>query len=508
MVERAVIDQNHDTSMEMLPWTLIIVLVLVGLWLQSLTVLNHDVGWVLYSSGRLLNGGTFGKDVIDPNPPLIWWISALPLSISRAYSADPILVYRLFMATAALFSMGAANGLLRPYFGPGVRAIIVTLIAFYFFLGVHRDFGQREHLTVILALPYLVLAAWRLDGREVNPVIGVLAGMAAAAGFSFKLPLGAVPLIIEVALIVRRRSFSSVYRPEALAAIAMVVVYFAAIIYFAKPYWGDFAPAIARTYWGFSYPVEAVVAHYKWTLAAVVLAVGLCAWSRWPAIPTVFAFAAVGFAVSGVVQSKGYSYHFYPVSFCIALAFATLLMADRWQRVVAAVGLVLFAGAGVVQTYWQFHYRTFDGRYGRNVVTMANFVADIVPRDGMFMALSTHPYPGFPTTFYAERHWAPVTNSRIFLPSIVRMREAGTPESDETLQFAVAREQGMALRDLSRAPALVLIDIRPVRHAIDHSEFDILSFYLEDQAFANLWETYTEHPDPPEGFRAFVRSGS
>jgi hypothetical protein len=61
----------------------------------------------------------------------------------------------------------------------------------------------------------------------------------------------------------------------------------------------------------------------------------------------------------------------------------------------------------------------------------------------------------------------------------------------------------MMLRDMTPAPDLVIVDVKPMRHAIRDVVFDFLSFYREDQAFAALWSNYEEVPGAPEGYRAY-----
>jgi hypothetical protein len=41
--------------------------------------LNHDVAWIWEGANRLLHGAHFGRDVDDVNPPLAWWLTAIPV---------------------------------------------------------------------------------------------------------------------------------------------------------------------------------------------------------------------------------------------------------------------------------------------------------------------------------------------------------------------------------------------------------------------------------------------
>lgn len=135
-------------------------------------------------------------------------------------------------------------------------------------------------------------------------------------------------------------------------------------------------------------------------------------------------------------------------------------------------------------------------------------VEDNVSPKGGFMAFSTHPYPGFPVANHADRTWVAATNSRLFLPSITRLRATSNLSTDAARVLALAEqaERAAALKDMSHMPELVLIDARERRHAIDWIEMDFIAFYNEDPAFARIWAGYGEIPSCLPGIRAFTLS--
>lgn len=122
------------------------------------------------------------------------------------------------------------------------------------------------------------------------------------------------------------------------------------------------------------------------------------------------------------------------------------------------------------------------------------------------MAISTHPDPGFPIANYSERRWVAETNSRLFLPAIARLRASAalTPDEARQLELAEATEHAAMGRDMGQAPAVVLVDARPDRHAIGPLEMDFVAFYREDPAFDRIWSGYTEIPSCAPGIRAFA----
>jgi hypothetical protein len=201
-------------------WTVILagLVAIAGLFAQSATYLNHDVAWVLYSSERLLVGGVFGKEIVAANPPLIWWISAVPAFLAKMFGLDPVTTFRLFAVAIAAASLIASERLMRRSVAMLPRGLFVLTGAFLFVAGTGRDFGQREVLAVMLALPYLTAAAGRVHGNVPALAPALLIGAAAGLGIALKPYFIAVPLLIEIILAVRLRTWRIAFRPEACAA--------------------------------------------------------------------------------------------------------------------------------------------------------------------------------------------------------------------------------------------------------------------------------------------------
>lgn len=477
----------------------------VGLAVQSATVLNHDVAWVLYGAGRMLDGAVFGTDIVAANPPLVWWVSVVPAAAARLFGLPPEIALRMFVALLAAISLVSCERLLRPGLSPLLRSGFLALCAYFLFVGVHRDFGQREHIALILALPYMFAAARRMRG-DTLPVAAALAiGIAAGIGFAFKPHLLAVPMAIEALVLWRRRSLALPFRPENLAIAAVVIVYVGAVFLFAGPYLRDVIPAVSKIYWAFNYPVWGIVVGNGLILCLIAMTALLMRFSAFNAESAVLAAAALGFFIAAAAQSKGYTYHFFPAFACAVLALAALTPSAGRFRIVAGAIVAAALASSVLNASDRLSYRYTSGTFGLEQAQMVALVRENVPGDGSFLALSTHPYPGFPTAIYAERRWAARTNSRLFLPAIVRLREGATQPAPGILEMAEASEHQAILADMAARPDLVLVASGGTRHAIRDSAFDFLAFYREDPAFEALWANYREIDGAPVGYRAFVK---
>ena len=123
--------------------------------------INHDEAYLMALAGRLLDGGQFGKDIMDMNPPHVWWISAMPVWLARQTGLRLDVVASLFtvvLSVAAIARLTATVGLGRI---PRNLFLVFTALLVLFIPGY--DFGQREHWMVLLTLPYIVARGCRLD---------------------------------------------------------------------------------------------------------------------------------------------------------------------------------------------------------------------------------------------------------------------------------------------------------------------------------------------------------
>ena len=486
-----------------------VVVGITGLLLQAGTYLNHDVAWVLYSAGWLLDGRTFGRDIVAANPPLIWWISELPMGASRVLDISPIVAFRLFVAVLVGLSLFASDRLLRGGGASrGSRALFLGVGAYLLTAGVHRDFGQREHLAVVLSLPYLLAAARRLEGGGPGVAAGVLIGVAAGLGIALKPYFIAVPFLVEGALLLAGRSLRTLARPEAMGVLAAAAAYAVALPPFARAWIDESVPDIARVYWAFSGSLAETIAGVRDDLLVLAVAICLITLARWPRAATVLLLAALGFLVAALAQTKGYSYHLYPIKAFALLAMVAVLPATERLRPLAAGLLALLLVWHAAGAAHELRNRSAGGVFGKSAREMTGFVRANVPADGGFLAISTHPYPGFPVALYAERRWVSPSNSSLFLPAVVRLRRGDGPEDAGLLAFAEAKAREAVLRDLATRPSLVLIDVQPVRHAIGEDPTDFLAFYLEDPAFAAAWQAYEPIAGAPDGYTAYRRKRS
>jgi hypothetical protein len=141
--------------------------------------LNHDVANALFVGRRLLEGERLYVDWSYFVLPPVVLLSAGVCALARVLPLTaPTLVQLLVVATAALGAVVLHRT--RP---DSPAAAGVALLAYLGVLahvgGYPGDFGQREHLFVLLFVPYFL---WRVSGAPVSvPVVALLVALGFAA---------------------------------------------------------------------------------------------------------------------------------------------------------------------------------------------------------------------------------------------------------------------------------------------------------------------------------------
>ncbi|HEX5633470.1 MAG TPA: hypothetical protein VFX50_09585, partial [Gemmatimonadales bacterium] len=292
-----------------------------------------DVSWLLDAAGRMLDGAVLGRDVAEINPPLILRMKQLVVAGARMAGVHP---ERAWTATTLLLTI-LSSWLAARCVGRSEswRAWPVWLVAavpcVLLLLIPRQDFGQREHLAVILVLPFLALRGAR-DVRPPPSAGSALAfGAAAGVGFCLKPFFLLVPLLLFTADARRLSVATALRHPEWLAVAAVPLLYAVSVIVWARE-WLAYAIAHAPLYRAYLdaplwlVPLLGEGAYAGWVFLAGWLALRRAPAAHAPLLDTL-GLSTAGFQLAAVVQGKGWTYHFLPAALLGSLA--TVLLAHR-----------------------------------------------------------------------------------------------------------------------------------------------------------------------------------
>jgi len=505
-----------------------VLLLAAGIHLQSLVHINHDVGWIAHSAAWLLDGRKFGTDILDPNPPLAWFLMLPAVIVARAGWLTEVVAIQawswlltiagLSLAAAVLVRINATLGRIES------AGFLLSAAAVLALLPV-GNFGQREIIAFALILPYLLLLAGRTQEAPVpGRALALLVGIGAGIGICLKPFLVVVPILAELVNLALTRRLHVLIRTETVVMAIAVAAYAAAILVFARDYLDFALPLIRSVYWAYDDPGYFIASRFREAAmpAAWALGIALATWS-FTRTHAVLIAALAGFSLAYWVQNKGFPYHAYPVlaGGCVLLAYSGIrafraILASRWLvrrplRLLAVLALLAAVLPPLYEPFSKalFWYQAADrntGDWGRlRQEPIDRLRALGIDSSDYIFALSTHPHPGFPTVNYLGVQWAGRAVSQFAIPAYARRDEIQDPAQRAAIERAASLQVSIVIEDLrTNRPKYVMVEARQRRLGLGYRHFDDLAFYGREPEFVRLWSCYEELA-PMDQIRLFRR---
>lgn len=306
---------------------LLLGVIILGWEFQAALFLNYDVSWLMHAARRWLQGGTYSRDFFETNPPLILYLYLPPVLLTKLTGFHPALVFRGFLFALAFFSLGICASLLKKIITPEEGRLFLAfylMLALVIFILPCFDFGQREHLAIILTLPYFFMLTRRLQKQEINSVFAFALGILAGIGFSIKPHFLLTPLLLEIYYSYSHKGVRASLRPEVFALLLFVFFYALSIFLFFPDYLYVVLPYSLRLY----YPaVSQPWLSLLFNSAAVFCLIALLFYllqrkgKQESSLSTVLALGLLGFLIAYFAQRMTHYYHLIP-----ALSLALLLL--------------------------------------------------------------------------------------------------------------------------------------------------------------------------------------
>lgn len=381
-----------------------------GVWGELALRLNYDVGWLITVAEQTLDGRRLYTDIVEINPPLIVWLTQVPVRAARLFGIDSILAFRIFVFAMIAVSVGLMRRPARQVLGKN-HSNFLLLIAVALVPLTWKYFGEREHLAVILLAPYLIINA--VDTAPATTLrTRVAAGLLAGVGFSLKPHF--VPLFL-ISCVLRRRPWRTLagFEHQAAALAAMVLYALAALP--SLPNYLALVRTYGALYWQLLHRpgLEILLGHAAGltAIAAMLTYAGLRPTIARRSVPDSLAAACCWFLAAVVLQGKGLSYHYYP-AFVLGLLTTAWVLLDPAQplpvsprrsfRFVAAALLAAALLLGAARTAWSLvdDVGPEAGEFGE----LIRLVDRLAP-GGTFAALDMELAESFPAANYTTASW-------------------------------------------------------------------------------------------------------
>ena len=388
-----------------------------------------------------------------------------------------------------------------------------AIVCFLFALGfyVAGDFGQREHLLLIFALPYLVLQAVRARGGSCNRWFAATIGIWAVFGFALKPYFLIVPVMVEGYVVWRRGTIRQMPRADTVALATGGLIYAGCILAFTPEYLSKIVPyGVAIYAAGFEYHLAGVLA----VPASAILPLALLLHGlrrnqqSMPELGDILGIAAICLYGVYILQMKGWSYQSYPAS-ALSLILLALVCANdiriamgvsrRVEGGIFGAFAIIVSGsisllAGGLGCAHQYRNTSFD--------QMMPLVATL-PRGAPVYVFTTKVSDAFPLMNYSGARWASRFDTLWLLPGLLLPRPT---DRDAAIRQDIEHFlRGALVADFNKfRPALVFAATGPGIAYLDDPTFDFIQYFSTDPAFAAIWAFYEPAGEVP-GFHVFRR---
>lgn len=445
----------------------------IGVW--------HDITWQLWIARHLNAGVGLYSWIMEVNPPLWFWM-AQPIDLLANATGLPAL--HLLLAAILLLiglSLVLAARLSRDY-PPRLRAVLycgILLATVFITIG---DFAQREHLTLIAAIPYALLIARRAAGRQVPWQLALATALLATPMFALKHYFALIPILLECWLIWHLRCQWRPLRIETITLALGALAYAAAILIFTPEYLADMVPGLRLAYGDLRMSARVFLLNPMTLLLAASVFYFWHFRRELRPMAQAMLLVAAAFLIAYILQAKGWTYQFTPIMAALFLA-QLLHLAQRpalsVMRRAEHATAILVAGLALWSPLALGPYR--------------NEFAPIYDR------LLDEASPGMTAvmlTTKASRMWPMVDDTGLKWPSryyhfwmmqaAANRLATGRPLDGELGDY-LNRVRLDTVEDFTCNPPDFLIDDGA---SVDNVDFDMLAFFRAEPRFEALMEAY------------------
>ncbi len=495
-------------------------------------LLNHDVASITHTATRMLRGEILYRDIPEPNLPLVFLATQVPVRIASALHLDTRLVVHTSIVVVVLLAWILTVYVLEDVrlFDARGRRVFLGIALVVMFVIPGYDFGQREPVMFALALPWMCASVAAASGRRVSPGVAAAIGFTAGMGMSLKPFFVVLWFLVELWVIRVSKERRCWARTENAVMLATLCANGAFVLLGTEwlpnmAVWRSWGRPAGAT--GFPLELYPLVLQ-PWTLLGAWMMSTLVAArvdSERAAQLTRFrsglAVAACAGLLTFAIQGKGFTYHALPtiMSAWILIGVCAATISSKWPTATMAWtvagsiaytllgfdGRALLLGPGDLGV--RYRCRAFESRERPD----ADGVCEI---DDVLAFVEVQTEPGDAIAWVSTESMAgaqvttalPVVDVRTVHPILIPNLYSASERATRPFPYHGASERTpletrvltALYDDLVRGqPRLVAFDVRrDIQGFGQDTTFDLLTFYRRDARLDALLEDgYVELPD-------------
>ncbi|OGO92816.1 MAG: hypothetical protein A3F10_04795 [Coxiella sp. RIFCSPHIGHO2_12_FULL_42_15] len=485
-------------------WGLPFFIIAIAIPLLAYTYLNPDVPWLVNESQRFFAGGHYAIDFVDPNPPMILYLY-FPIVILMRFNFSFMSATLTYVSLLCFVSLLLCNNILnqtlekkdeRHYW-------LLPALTFVFFITPQNIFSQREHLFIVLTLPYILLlgnllrpqmrfSRFSIRGFLFRCVIAILAGL----GFCLKPYFFMILIVFEGYVSWINHQWRSWMRLEVWLIIAVLVAYLLSILLFSPEYYTFIVPLVYHYYIGYAAIPRVFLLDNSFGVL-FLLSIGIGLWNFKPR--DINALLSLGIFCGlflYLLPAQSWYYHALPmISFCMLLLFSTLALAmkeltkpklSKYFFLALNLFAILF---GLYHIFLISISNVFYSHSNKNPIN--KIIQYIKQHPPIYTLYALSIYPSYSSGVSSVIKIDNVSRFNAFwmLPMLIQQWQS-TPHPSQRLLSTIQFVQNAVVDDFKRTPPdIVIVDLSGTTIA-DLQNSSYLNFFKQNKAFAALWKNY------------------
>lgn len=448
---------------------------------------SDDVVWYLIATREWLGGARLYEMVIEVNPPLNFYFTAPAILLADLFGISDRNGQYVLSAAILFASLVWCASIVRgvPGLSHGRQLALLAGVAVAMVVPALDSIGQREHMLVMLMMPWLLgqLAVPRPTARDEVPRAFV-----AALGMCLKPHFVLFPIAVTLVRMVRDRSIRPVLSAANLTFLAVGLAYIGMVALVHPLYLTEIVPMASQVYGAYRVPPGLLLSVAYPVLLLILLPVVIGLMNRADRIgPGIFGAAAAAGLATYVLQGTGFGYHLIPLkSFALVACVLILLRAGRQSTFAVATAVTALGLAGL-------SIKHGFPRYG--AMAEVSSVADRLGDFDSMMTLGSSLFSGPPVALATEARWTSRYPANWLVPGAMRGLErtdcAVEAETCASLRAIAARNRSDNIADLrDRQPDLVIVERNSFY--FPRAGFDWLAFMAEDPAWVTAFARYDQ----------------
>ncbi len=474
-------------------------LAFVTFFCQKNLFLSGDVAVLLHETGLFLKGGKYVTHFFETNPPMIFYLYAPVYALNQFLFINMISAVQIYIILIALVSVAFCCMLIKKiikkedYFIANV--FLYTLLFVFLFLPI-GEFGQREHIFLILMMPYLLAAVCFVQNKKINVFYACLIGVMAGLGVGLK-PYFLMPFIlVEIYLMIKKRSLWSWLRIESIVCASLLAIYLTSVFLFQENYIKIMMPIISRLYFS--------SIHEPWSIIFSKLTVVFCLFvagyyffynkNKYSELTAILMWALVGMILAFMIPRAAWFYHVIP-AFGVACLLASFyismpllpyvhnkLLTKRDICICIVSGLLVFC-----IPLWHI-YLSFENHFAYNqkssLVQLVKYIHTSPYKSSVYCFSANTTGDCFPLVYLIQSYFAGRSPFFWWLPGILiaEKNHLAVPDKDFLIE-SVADDLN------SFQPAMIVINKENEKMILKEG-FNFIDYLSKNRKFLTAWKHY------------------